>query len=97
MKRLPKAIALSCRTNGLKFNPIYTSDLETNNIGSSMKLHRIIAALAASLLVASSVSAQNMTTFRGKPGSNVKIDGSGNVHDWTVDRKSTRLNSSHRT
>jgi polyisoprenoid-binding protein YceI len=50
-----------------------------------MKSHRIIAALAASLLVASSVSAQNMTAFRGKPGSKVKIDGSGNVHDWTVE------------
>jgi len=51
----------------------------------SMNSTRIIAILAAALLAASSVGAQNMTSFRGKPGSNVKIDGSGNVHDWTVE------------
>jgi polyisoprenoid-binding protein YceI len=50
----------------------------------SMKLIRITATIASFVLAASPLMAQSMSTFQAKPGSTVKIDGSGNVHDWTV-------------
>ena len=50
-----------------------------------MNLKRAIVILFIGTAVAASLFAQNLTTYRGKPGSNVRIDGSGNIHDWTVE------------
>ena len=41
-------------------------------------------ALAAALTLASTAEAE---TYRGRPGSSMKIDGTSNVHDWTVESK----------
>ena len=45
----------------------------------------IISPLAALFLAALSLQAQNLTRFAAQPGSKVRIDGSSNVHDWTVE------------
>src|ERR1041385_4162175 len=37
------------------------------------------------LALAASTFAQNLTKFESKPGSKVKIDGTSNIHDWTVE------------
>jgi len=52
-----------------------------------MKSNRLVFALASSLLflAAAGLSAQSLTRFHAQPGSKVRIDGSGNVHDWTVE------------
>jgi len=48
-----------------------------------MKL-KLVTFLVAAVL-AGPLMAQDLTTYRGKPGSKVRIDGSGNIHDWTVE------------
>jgi len=52
-----------------------------------MKLTRLAFALlyASALLAAGTLSAQELTRFDAQPGSKVKIDGTGNIHDWTVE------------
>ena len=50
-----------------------------------MKLTHLSATSLALLIATTSLMAQSMSQFKGKPGSKVKIDGSGNVHDWTVE------------
>jgi polyisoprenoid-binding protein YceI len=52
-----------------------------------MKSTRIILQLACgvALLAAASLSAQSLSRFDAQPGSKVRIDGSGNIHDWTVE------------
>jgi hypothetical protein len=53
-----------------------------------MKLNRIPNPLTLLLLIAvASLSAENLTRFERQPGSKMKIDGSGNVHDWTVESR----------
>ena len=42
-------------------------------------------ALAVALLLAGSLQAQNKVTYQGQPGSKVKIEGTSNIHDWTVE------------
>jgi hypothetical protein len=49
-----------------------------------MKLNRLGFLLSA-LLAAGTLSAQDLTRFDAQPGSKVKIDGTGNIHDWTVE------------
>ncbi len=52
-----------------------------------MKFHRLLSAFSFAALVfaAACINAQNLTRFAAQPGSKVRIDGSGNVHDWTVE------------
>jgi len=52
-----------------------------------MKLNRLAFALlyASALLAAGTLSGQELTRFNAQPGSKVKIDGTGNIHDWTVE------------
>src|SRR5882757_700091 len=58
-----------------------------NHPGSFMKLIRLPFALlyASAFLAAGNLSAQELTRFDAQPGSKVKIDGTGNIHDWTVE------------
>jgi len=50
-----------------------------------MKLKLVTVTLFVATVLAVSLAAQNLTTYKGKPGSKVRIDGSGNIHDWTVE------------
>jgi hypothetical protein len=54
-----------------------------------MKLNRILSnPLTLLLFIAvATFSAENLTRFDRQPGSKVKIDGSGNIHDWTVESR----------
>jgi len=44
-----------------------------------------VSALLLALSWAASLSAADFVTYKAKPGSKVKIDGSSNIHDWTVE------------
>ncbi len=52
-----------------------------------MKLKQIasITLTLAFLVTLAAFAAENLTRFERQPGSKVKIDGSGNIHDWTVE------------
>ena len=54
-----------------------------------MKTPRVISAAPwitfAVLLLALPLRAQNWTKYEAQPGSKVKLDGSSNIHDWTVE------------
>jgi polyisoprenoid-binding protein YceI len=50
-----------------------------------MKASRIISATLTLLLLAATLNAQTLTRFDRQPGSKVKVDGSGNTHDWSVE------------
>ena len=41
--------------------------------------------IAVSLALALSLPAQNLTKFESKPGTKLKMDGTSNIHDWTVE------------
>jgi len=41
--------------------------------------------VVAALALAASALAQNLTKFESKPGTKVKMDGTSNIHDWTVE------------
>jgi polyisoprenoid-binding protein YceI len=47
------------------------------SINKSLALFAIFAAVT--------VSAADVVRFEGRPGSKVKLDGSSNIHDWTVE------------
>ena len=46
-------------------------------------IHSIAAVVA--LALAAGAFAQNLTKFESKPGTKVKLDGTSNIHDWTVE------------
>lgn len=52
-----------------------------------MKSHLRITPLVllAGLLAFTSVHAQSMVKYESQPGSKVKLDGTSNIHDWTVE------------
>lgn len=50
-----------------------------------MKFNRHLLSSALVLLAATLLYAQSASHFDAQPGSKVKIDGSGNIHDWTVE------------
>ena len=54
-----------------------------------MKLHKMTSAALMLLLLtaAAALTAQNLTRFERQPGGKVTIDGSGNIHDWTVESR----------
>src|SRR5689334_21960581 len=52
-----------------------------------MKTTRLLLLNSALLfaLIASNLRGQDLSRFDAQPGSKVKIDGTGNIHDWTVE------------
>lgn len=54
-----------------------------------MKTHRLISPkqliALVGLLLALPLGAQTWTKYEAQPGSKVKLDGSSNIHDWTVE------------
>ena len=50
-----------------------------------MKRLWIHGSIAVSLALALSLAAQNLTKFESKPGTKLKMDGTSNIHDWTVE------------
>ncbi|MCX8157846.1 MAG: YceI family protein [Verrucomicrobiae bacterium] len=50
-----------------------------------MKRMNIVLLTGWALLAALTVSAQSLTRFTSTPGSKVTIDGTSNIHDWTVE------------
>ena len=50
-----------------------------------MKRLWIHGSVAVSLALALGLSAQNLTKFESKPGTKLKMDGTSNIHDWTVE------------
>jgi len=50
-----------------------------------MKTFRTLSFGALALALAVSLSAADLTKFDSQPGSKVKIDGSSNIHDWSVE------------
>ena len=43
------------------------------------------SAAVVALALTTSAIAQNLTKFESKPGTKMKIDGTSNIHDWTVE------------
>jgi hypothetical protein len=52
-----------------------------------MKSNRLTSTLFSAflLLAAGTLTAQDLKRFDAQPGSKVTIDGTGNIHDWTVE------------
>ena len=50
-----------------------------------MKTLRTLSFGALALVLAASLTAADMTKFDSQPGSKVKLDGSSNIHDWSVE------------
>ena len=54
-----------------------------------MKIHRVVSVAQVlalvGVLVAFPLRAQNWTKYESQPGSKMKLDGSSNIHDWTVE------------
>jgi polyisoprenoid-binding protein YceI len=50
-----------------------------------MKTLRTLSSGALALAFAVSLTAADLTKFDSQPGSKVKIDGTSNIHDWTVE------------